>query len=662
MSEDVKSSRHTSSASVPHTAPSQIEHYSADTEEKSRPRQEAFPNGGAVSEIESGRGIDLRVDRAHPAVSPSPANSVDQTTPSPAASTTPLASGSGPSLPENDFPPLKGLSPIRSSAKEDELLFQAGQIAEHLRTQLTELDRREQTLNEQLALLDQERRALRLWAQQLEDEMLERSQRLQAKESAFATKIVECEKLVCELEEQEQVLVNARNQLDIERAGLKEQIYQELEADRVKLHDAQQKLDAERTRLSEQIKTNQQEHERSLENLRSELDSERDQIRQELIAELESDRYDLETQSLTWTTQRDEERSQIERDREHNEEAFRRAEQEIESLRNKQEEELNREKHEHDETLQREREELRQEIEQKQAERKRERVVLENRVRFQQDHLYKMRQEVEAAQQELRLDQQHKQAELTEQETRQRLRATQLHHYRLLLEERESSIQREHDLVVQSRRSIETETATNRERFRKEREAWDQERQEQCAENRRQQDMLTLHAENLEARRERLDLLRTELEETHRHTLEMRMTVEEALSQLAQASDDESARIRVDEAREALSEHYRHLREAVSQQHRELVEALSLLQREKEEFQEESQTHTELHNQRDEKLQQREEHLAREAENIETKQAAWRATRDSWMQEKTEAEHVIRGLLQQLTQFTGADPDSIASS
>ena len=174
--------------------------------------------------------------------------------------------------------------------------------------------------------------------------------------------------------------------------------------------------------------------------------------------------------------------------------------------------------------------------------------------------------------------------------------------------------------------------------------------------------MLTLHAENLEARRERLDLLRTELEETHRHTLEMRMSVEESLAQLAQASDEESSRIRVDEAREALSEHYRHLREAVSQQHRELVEALSLLKREREEFQEESQSRADLHNQRDEKLQQWEEQLAREAESFETKDTAWHATRNSWMQEKTEAEHVIRGLLQQLTDLTGANQDSTASS
>ena len=139
------------------------------------------------------------------------------------------------------------------------------------------------------------------------------------------------------------------------------------------------------------------------------------------------------------------------------------------------------------------------------------------------------------------------------------------------------------------------------------------------------------------------------------------MSVEEALAQLSQAAGEDAARIRVDEAREELSEHYRHLREAVSQQHRELVEALSLLQREKDEFQKESQQHTQRQTEREEQLRQWDQQLAQGAENIETREVAWRATRDTWMQEKIEAEHVIRGLLQQLTEITGVDPTATST-
>src|SRR3972149_2541789 len=54
----------------------------------------------------------------------------------------------------------------RAAPTDDELLLEASQIAEHLRSQSAELDRREQALNEQLSLLDQERRRVRLWIHQ----------------------------------------------------------------------------------------------------------------------------------------------------------------------------------------------------------------------------------------------------------------------------------------------------------------------------------------------------------------------------------------------------------------------------------------------------------------------------------------------------------------
>src|SRR5688572_5537093 len=52
------------------------------------------------------------------------------------------------------------------AAADDGLLEQVSQISGHLKAQLSEIDRREQTLTEQLAALDQERRTMRLWVQQ----------------------------------------------------------------------------------------------------------------------------------------------------------------------------------------------------------------------------------------------------------------------------------------------------------------------------------------------------------------------------------------------------------------------------------------------------------------------------------------------------------------
>ena len=92
--------------------------------------------------------------------------------------------------------------------QEQELFVQASQLADHLRTQFAELERREQSLSEQLALLDKERRSVRLWVHQFEEELQEREAGLTAKETGFAQKLAECQGLVGELEEQEKALLD----------------------------------------------------------------------------------------------------------------------------------------------------------------------------------------------------------------------------------------------------------------------------------------------------------------------------------------------------------------------------------------------------------------------------------------------------------------------
>ena len=261
----------------------------------------------------------------------------------------------------------------------------------------------------------------------------------------------------------------------------------------------------------------------------------------------------------------------------------------------------------------------------------------------------KARKEFELQQHEFRHEAQQKQSALEQSELLVLLRGTQLDHYRALLEEREQSVQREHELLAESRRMLEDSLGKNRRRLQSERETWEQERQAQRAEVRRQQDVLALHAENLEGRRSRLDQLRTELEETHRHTLEMRMAVEETCAQLAQSAGADVSQERIEIARRALSEHYSKLHEAVSRQQQETDEALVLFQKQKDEFRVERQTLTEWIAERDERIQLREEEVCRDAASLESREVEWRAAREVWMNEKLEAETVIRGLLQQLT-------------
>ena len=171
----------------------------------------------------------------------------------------------------------------------------------------------------------------------------------------------------------------------------------------------------------------------------------------------------------------------------------------------------------------------------------------------------------------------------------------------------------------------------------------------QQSELRRQQNMLKLHAENLEARRLRLDRLRAELEDTHRKTLEMRLSVEEAWAQLAQSTGPDVAKQRVDEAQAALAEHYKQSREDLIQHRQELERAQTQYQKQRDEFREERQALAEWVTERTAQLQQREQRAAEAEQTLESREQSWHQKQQQWNQEKAQAEAVIRDLLKQIS-------------
>jgi hypothetical protein len=298
--------------------------------------------------------------------------------------------------------------------------------------------------------------------------------------------------------------------------------------------------------------------------------------------------------------------------------------------------------------LERLRGDLAAEHDQAEAELKQERVLLDNRHRFQQEHLQRTMQEFEAAQDAFRREQQVAQTRQEETHTQILLRSRQLDRQRELLDERQRSIEREREVLLKERRAMDDRAAAAVDELRVERTAWESERDSQKADLRRQQDMLALHAENLETRRQRLDRLRAELEETNRHTLELRLAVEEASAQLTQSAGAEISKRRIDEARAILAEYYRHTRESLIQQRQELEQAQLRVHQQREEFRAERQLLTEWVNRQSEQITAREEDLRREREAIDTREAAWRAASERWTSEKLEAETVIRDLLRQL--------------
>ncbi|MGE5195596.1 MAG: hypothetical protein ACM3U2_24145 [Deltaproteobacteria bacterium] len=298
--------------------------------------------------------------------------------------------------------------------------------------------------------------------------------------------------------------------------------------------------------------------------------------------------------------------------------------------------------------LERLRADLAAEHEQAETELKQQRILFDNRHRFQQDHLQRTMHEFEKVQDDFRREQQLSRTRQEETQAQNLLRSRQLDRQRDLLDDRQRSIEREREVLLKERRALEGRVAADAEELRRERAAWESDRDSQKADLRRQQDMLALHAENLETRRQRLDRLRAEMEETNRQTLELRLAVEEASAQLTQSAGAEVTKRRIDEARAILAEYYRHTRESLIQQRQELEQAQLRVHQQREEFRAERQSLVEWVGQQETQLAAREKESIRQRDAMDQRESAWRAAAERWTNEKLEAETVIRDLLKRL--------------
>ena len=300
--------------------------------------------------------------------------------------------------------------------------------------------------------------------------------------------------------------------------------------------------------------------------------------------------------------------------------------------------------------LERLRADLIAEHDQAESELKQQSVLLDNRHRFQQDHLQRKMQEFEGIQNDFRREQQLARTRDEEHRSQVLLRSRQLDRQRELLDERQKSIERERQVLFKERRAMEDRLAAETEQLGSGRAAWEAERDSQRADLRRQQDMLALHAENLESRRQRLDRLRAELEETNRQTLELRLAVEEAAAQLMQTAGSEAATRRIDEAHAILGEYYRHTRESLMGQRQELEQAQIRVHQQREEFRSERQMLVDWISQQEAQLAHREQVLTSEQQAIERRDNEWRTRAEGLTNDKLQAESVIRDLLRQLSE------------
>ena len=586
----------------------------------------------------------------------------------------PLSDGRVARLDPSESPNTSSASTVLDSVpaqRHDEVLSQASLFVDQLRSQVSDLQRRDQILATQLQQLDQERRGLRQWKQDADAELQTKEEILRRREGPLAEQIASQQSMIEQLHSEQADLAKRREQLDADRLRLMADVGTKVAAERERLQQAIAAADVDRQNREVEYARQRQQLDEAFQVKLQEVEAAKSRVRQDvteemLTAELRAardslirERDEFETARSEFTMFRDRERAELANTREVQEAAVIRVREELLAQRQSQLAELEAAKQLQETTLQQAQDEFARQREQQLTELRHERAVLENRLRFQQEHLTKARQEIESAQSEFRREAQRIRGQLEEGEAIIRLRQSQLDRVRSLLEERERSVNREREMLFKSQRAFEQFTEHDREKIKLERDDWEHDRGGQLADLRRQQDMLALHANNLEGRRERLDKLRTELEETHRTTLEMRMAIEEAWAQMTQACGIDVAQQRLDQAQQQLSGHYRGLRDSLIEQRGELDEMRQTFQTQRDEFRSEQQTLSEWAATQERTLREREANLQGEADQLHFRESAWRSASQRWINEKIEAEAVIRDLLEQLTSLT--EPTSAVS-
>jgi len=519
----------------------------------------------------------------------------------------------------------------------------------------TELDVREQQLSRQT---EQFEAAQLAWRQQqaMQRDELRRGQ-CQLEEQRSTLQAHEQELL-----RQARLLVDAQCELATDRERLREDVLEELRVERDELIEWRAQLNTECVAIAEEKARLAGEEARIQERVERQLQSDRQMLWENLTQEWDDHRAVFDAERAAWEAQCEDVRQQIDAERSRYEGLVAAWEQELSRRHAELEDELN----ERREAAESEWVEIVAEREQSLAEQQtalqRERVLLENRLRFQQEHLEKARLDLERAQNEFRTERQRERQQIEDDARQLERRQVQLGAYRRTLDELVRAVDREHTTVLKCREAFAATTEGDRQSLEDERGQWEQDRQRQELELRHQQEMLHQQVERLEGRQLRLERLRAELEDTHRITLELRLAVEETWAQIAHTvGGDEEARVKVEQARQALVLYYQQLHITLEDHRRQLSEQQAWFDQQRAEFHDERQTVLHWLNERDERLRAEEARQIAAAAELGTHDADWRAAREQWLTERLEAERVIRRLVNELADGTlTAEPGALA--
>jgi chromosome segregation ATPase len=553
-----------------------------------------------------------------------------------------------------------GTAPSRPLRRDASLLLEASRLMQELETDLAEHDRREQLLADREAEFETRRREFDWWATRIRTELEEQRSVCLEQEAALARRMTDLDDQIRELEHGAEALDLARRSLEQSRLEVRQQAEQDLAAEAAKLEDVRASLDAECAEFQRTLTEFAEQHRAAEQRLRTKLEAERQELWTDLVQQLDGEKTAFVTERAAWQARYEIEQTELRVLRDRCNTAVAAFETQQLNRRAQCEAGLTALRDETHATLAAEQAAWCERQEQLVADWQKERALHEARLRFQQDHLDKVRMELETAQAEFRRERQLERQRLADDAEVLERRVVQLNQYRQSLDEQAKSLDRERDALAKCRKAWDSSADADRDALRADRDAWEQDRRRQELELQRQQAAIANQAEGLERKRDRLERLRHELEDTHRSTLELRLAVEEGWAQIAHAvGQDEDARTRVEQARQALVLYYQELHAGLAEQRRELIDLQTRLEEQRLVFRDERQTLMHWLTERDEQLRQDELRLREQAAEVMASEATWRQTRDQWLSEKLAAESLIRRLLAELGDRTEPLPSSL---
>ena len=510
------------------------------------------------------------------------------------------------------------------------ILFQASAAAESLQHRFSELQQRRSELASDQKQLEADRSAFEQRAQEFASQVArERTEQreMMAELEQRISKVAQQEELV---QRHAAEIRSAQRALAEERVILKASVRAELDEERMKVSQERMLLDAERDRLRVQAERERQEHADRLQTIAEELKTERVRLAEKAREELAAEIVLLNRKKSEWEQAHETQLLELQH----------------------QAEDLQQQRELFGQQVDAEQHRLREEIEKKRQSILTEQSNLQRRYRFQFEHLTRAKEDLEGELREFRREQQLFRSERLRFLEQHRLRFRQLEHVRLLLMEREGSIDRESRIAERSKVAALSEIQRQQRRSEEEREAILRDIESRQRRTRQQEASLADLVARLEERSQRLNRLRAELDQTQSEILEQRLVTEEARTSLVRdGASADVARARLEQARGDVQSFFERLRSQVTTE-RDKVEltAVDVAERQQQ-FRQDRAELEQWFATREEQLSARvagsvvddQQHI------IETLQGELTTLQGRWKTDRCEAERTIRELLEQLT-------------